>query len=427
MPILLKLFLLLINIDQETILNFFGVQDPNNFGATEFGDLSEAAPVVSTDVSMETLKLVFEGLLERYQNGLGLVDFENIILFIIVIRFIILALKYNIKTSFYICCIGLVAGGLWYFHLKDLFLWYRDILLLNRLTTRFTEESRALEIIDHAKRDEVAQTLKNPIGYVKYALVEAGRRNNIYHIDPISMLFTKVPESFRAQTDKFYFIVFGRLIPTIWGFLRSQVGEYIPIVTYLVVVRLNKRLCPYLIRWHWTFLWTLSAVENIYIQLIRRLQYYLYQVVIPEDKYIEQPIILGLLVGFVLIHFMVVIFGLLHASCGQYFYFPFLVENAEIHIGPRPKNSVYSGGYTSWQNNKDKRIEWMVKGGKNAWRLYFPRLWWGWFGRGGSSIDNEARNTERAYRAKRRKRFSEKRKKRFNKIIRKLQKWIFKK
>ena len=192
-------------------------------------------------------------------------------------------------------------------------------------------------------------------------------------------------------------------------------------------MRLNKRLCPYLIRWHWTFLWTLSAVENIYIQLIRRLQYYLYQVVIPEDKYIEQPIILGLLVGFALIHFMIIIFGLLHASCGQYFYFPFLVENAEIHIGPRPKNSIYSGGYTSWQNNKDKRIAWMVRGGKNAWQLYFPRLWWGWFGRGGSSIDNEARNTERAYRAKRRKRFLDKRKKRFNKIIRKLQKWIFKK
>ena len=87
MPILLKLFLLLINIDQETILNFFGVQDPNNFGAMEFGDTIEIAPVVSTDVSMETLKLVFEGLLERYQNGLGLADFENIILFIVAVSY----------------------------------------------------------------------------------------------------------------------------------------------------------------------------------------------------------------------------------------------------------------------------------------------------------------------------------------------------
>lgn len=426
MPILLKLFLLLINIDQETILNFFGVRDPNDFSDTSLSALGEAPPVVSTDVSMETLKLVFDGLLERYENGLGLVDFENIILFIVLIRFIFLAFKYNIKTSFYISCIALFAGGLWYFHLKDLFLWYRDILLLNRLTTRFTEESRTLEIIDRAKLGGIAQTLKNPISYIKYALVEAGRRND-YHIDPISMLFTQVPEKFRAQTDRYYFIIFGKFIPTIWAFLRTQIGEYIPIFAYLIVVRLNKRLCPYLIRWHWTFLWTLSAVEGSYIGLVRRLQFYLYQVVIPEDKYIEQPIVLGLLVGFALIHFMIIIFGLLHASCGQYFYFPFLVENAEIHIGPRPKNSVYSGGYTSWQNNKDKRITFIAKGGKNAWKLYFPRLWWGWFGRGGSSIDNAERNIERAYRAKRSKRFLEKRKKRFNKFIRKLRKWIFKK
>ena len=346
MPILLKLFLLLINIDQETILNFFGVQDPNNFGDTAYSTLTDT-PTVSTDVSLETLKLVFQGLLERYQTGLGLIDFENIIIFIVVIRFIILALKYNIKTSFYICCIGLVAGGLWYFHLKDLFLWYRDLLLVNRLTSKFVEEARTLEIGDTIKKAGAAQTLSNPISYLKYAFVESGRRAGDYHIDPISMLFTKVPESFRAQTDKFYFALFGRLIPTIWGFLRNQVGEYIPIISYLVVVRLNKRYCPYLIRWHWTFLWTFSAVENAFIQLVRRLQYYLFQIVLPEDRYIEQPLIIGLLVGIVLIHFMVVIFGLLHATCGQYFYFPFIVENTEVHIGPRPQNSIYSGGYTA--------------------------------------------------------------------------------
>ena len=119
MSVFLKLFPLLINIDQETILNFFGIQDPNNFGDASYNSLTDLAPV-STDVSLGTLKLIFEGLLERYQDGLGLVDIENIILFISVIRFILLALKYNIKTSFYICCIGIFAGGLWYFHLKDL-------------------------------------------------------------------------------------------------------------------------------------------------------------------------------------------------------------------------------------------------------------------------------------------------------------------
>ena len=81
MSVFLKLFPLLINIDQETILNFFGIQDPNSFSDTSYNSLTDLAPV-STDVSLGTLKLIFEGLLERYQDGLGLVDIENIIIFI---------------------------------------------------------------------------------------------------------------------------------------------------------------------------------------------------------------------------------------------------------------------------------------------------------------------------------------------------------
>ena len=37
-----------------------------------------------------------------------------------------------------------------------------------------------------------------------------------------------------------------------------------------------------------------------------------------------------------------------------YFYVPFFVENTELHIGPRPKNSIYSGGQTSWQDQEEK-------------------------------------------------------------------------
>ena len=423
MSVFLKLFPLLINIDQETILNFFGIQDPNNFGDASYNSLTDLAPV-STDVSLGTLKLIFEGLLERYQDGLGLVDIENIIIFISVIRFILLALKYNIKTSFYICCIGIFAGGLWYFHLKDLFLWYRDVLLLNRITGKFVEEARTIEITEQARRMGADRGFHSPINFIKYALVESGYRPGGYQIDPISMLFTKVPDTFRAQTDKFYYTVFGRILPTMWSFLTKQAIEYLPIVTYLIIVRINKKYCPYLIRWHWTFLWTFSAVENIIIGLVRRLQYYLFLVVVPEEKYLEQPIVLGLLVGILFSHLIFVIFGLLHASCGQYFYCPFITENAEVHIGPRPQNSIYSGGYAAWQNNKDKRIEWMVQGGKGAWRLYFPRLWWGWFGRGASVLDNDARYKEREYRAKRRKRVMSNRKKRFKKFIRTIKKWV---
>ena len=45
------------------------------------------------------------------------------------IRFVILAIRYNLKTSVYITCIGLFAGYLWYKHLIDLISMYRSVLL----------------------------------------------------------------------------------------------------------------------------------------------------------------------------------------------------------------------------------------------------------------------------------------------------------
>ena len=73
------------------------------------------------------------------------------------------------------------------------------------------------------------------------------------------------------------------------------------------------------------------------------------------------------------LHLGFLLFALLHAICGQYFYFPFFVENTELHIGPRPKNSIYSGGKTAWQNEKEANIQ-----------RKFPKLWYGWFGSGTS-------------------------------------------
>ena len=88
--------------------------------------------------------------------------------------------------------------------------------------------------------------------------------------------------------------------------------------------------------------------------------------------------------------YILILLGLLHALCGQYFYFPFFTETTELHIGPRPKDSIYSGGYTIWQNKRAFMIsrEASTRLGKyrsgtirNAYSL-LPRLWYGWLGRG---------------------------------------------
>ena len=121
---LFRLFFLLINIDQETVLNWFGIEDPITREARQAiangydFNLSNIEP--STNISIDTLRLLVEGLLDKLQGGLTIADIETTLFFILFVRFIILAIRYNLKTSLYITCIGLFAGYLWYRHLIDL-------------------------------------------------------------------------------------------------------------------------------------------------------------------------------------------------------------------------------------------------------------------------------------------------------------------
>jgi len=122
---------LLINIDQETILDFLNIDGPFNNESYSYLDGTSS---ISTPVSFETFKLIIRSIWEHYQHGLGFVDIENIALFILVIRFIFLSKKYNIKTGFFITCIGLGAGYLWYMHLRDLAYYYMRTLWMCPLT-----------------------------------------------------------------------------------------------------------------------------------------------------------------------------------------------------------------------------------------------------------------------------------------------------
>ena len=116
---LITVLSLLIHIDQETILDFLGIDGPFNTDSEDYA-LLVGTSQISTPVSFETFKLIIDSIWDHYQHGLGFVDIENIALFILVIRFIYLSRKYNLITGFLITCIGLGAGYLWYTHLRDL-------------------------------------------------------------------------------------------------------------------------------------------------------------------------------------------------------------------------------------------------------------------------------------------------------------------
>jgi hypothetical protein len=398
-----RLLLLLINIDQETVLNWFGIENSTNQEIRQSiessSDLTFSTINDSTEISLETFRLIIQGLWEKVQDGLTLTDIENVLFFILFIRFVILAIRYNLKTSFYITCIGLFAGYLWYRHLIDLISMYRSVLLklpfLHKLgvdAVQLRSMNRQMALTD-LKLGENANWY-NPGQILYYAFIkgitnidsETGLR---YYIDPISMFISNLQEPNKSNIYPFYYNVYNKIIPKICNICSKFWNQLSGVAAYAVITRIGKRYCPYLVRWHWTFLLIIGLVEQIFIYFIYRVYYFQSFVLIPQAEAISEigfsqgsidsnlilqiDLLNAIIACVVLSHIGLIIFGLFHAIWGQYFYLPFFVENTELHIGPRPKNSVYSGGYTSWQDQEEKE--------KNFNRLV-PKLWYGWFGRG---------------------------------------------
>jgi len=401
----LKILLLLINIDQEIVLKLFGIENPINTNRLiDNVNLSNIEVQPSSTISLGTFQLLVDGLWQRVKDGLTLGDIENILFFILCIRFIVLVIRYNIKTSFYITCIGLVAGYLWYRHLIDLISMYRAVLIkipyLHKLgvdAVQMRSMSRQLVLTDLRLGDNVHWY--NPGQVIYYAFTrsiistdtDTGLR---YYIDPFSMFISTLNKSTQATVLPLYYKMYNNIIPQLFDSLSKFWGQLSGIAAYAVITRIGKRYCPYLVRWHWTFLLIIGFLEQIIIHFVYRITYFQAGVLIPQteisDDYINSNIVLqinalnGVIASIIALHLGLIFFGLFHAIWGQYFYFPFIVENTELHIGQRPKNSIYSGGNTAWQDNKDKNLQ-----------RFFPKFWYGWFGSGTAGEFNILKSFQR--------------------------------
>ena len=368
---------LLIYIDQETILDFLGIEGPYK------------PYQISTPVSLETFKLIVDSICDYYQGGLGLSDIENIALFILGIRFIFLSKKYNIITGFTITSIGLGAGYLWYLHLDDLLDFFEDSIWLCPLTRKLGSELEEAYINDMF-------TLSDPEVDPNWSLYGSAIQgflkltsNNGYRYDPISMLWSYLPSDIRFFSDKIYYFLTLKAIPQSYRFIDTQITNLASGLWYGFIVRINKRYCPYLIRWHWTFLLTLEYLERPMYMLADRLRVYLDEFLIPNDLP-ETDLVEVILITLIAVNYVFLMLCLLHALCGQYFYFPFLTENTDLHIGLRPKDSIYSGGHTIWQNKTAYLVSRQASAKLNKYRSgtirsayrLIPRLWYGWLGRG---------------------------------------------
>lgn len=379
---------LLINIDQETIFDFLGID--NSFNTEDYSNLFGTSQI-STPISFNTFKLLFQSIWDHYQHGLGFVDIENIALFILFIRFIFVSKKYNIKTGFFITCIGLSAGYLWYMHLRDLAYYYMRTLWMCPLTHNLAYEFSEIYYQQKSEFSKAGTRFDSNTFYgpVIRSFIDLTSNDN-YRYDPISMIWSYLPTNIKFLSDKIYYFITLKAIPQTYRFIDTQITNLSGMLWYTFIVRINKRYCPYLLRWHWTFLIGLEFVERPFIFVQDRLIYYLNNILIPNSYFREAELVTNLLITLVAAQYIFILLALFHALCGQYFYFPFLTENTELHIGLRPKDSIYSGGYTIWQNKQAYMISRQASSKLKKYRFgtlrsvynKLPRLWYGWLGRG---------------------------------------------
>lgn len=175
-------------------------------------------------------------------------------------------------------------------------------------------------------------------------------------------------------------------------------------IVYIYLVRRGKKWMPYLVRWHWAFLAVMDPFKTAHLTILRRIGMYVRAVLKPNYRTAQRELMFWrqfdrnrlwteernllanvemarfkLEIAYTCQYFLVLVFiscyvyAALHAVCGQYFFVPILTQNCELHIGYRRDSlSVYSGGYTSWQDLDDSV----------RWR----KIWHGVLGRGTDNV-----------------------------------------
>ena len=392
---------LLIETTQKNLLKLFTIETLLNRKINEFPDLYQLLPTEGPIYIQElqqhhssslpffgdTLRLFLEEYWEKIRNtGLGLSEIDNIIVLIILIRFIILSFRYNILTSFTITTISTVTGYLWYSTFLSTLFVYENALYKNALTFRLGVDANQIRRMMQAKirSSDHEIRLTNPIGVLAYAF-EKGSVHEGYKIDPLSMVISTIPNNFPKHDwiEGTYYLWYRKLIPTAMRAILDFVDAFTSYAIYTVITRVNKRYCPYLIRWHWTLIILLKFFEPYFTYLIYRINDYsmniVYPAILEAQEYginltqtnFELVFLNYICFTIIIIHLTFLLFAMLHALCGQYFYIPFITENVELHIGERNKLDKYSGGYTAWQDEK-------LRPGAQ----FRPKLWYGWFGKG---------------------------------------------
>ena len=362
-----------------------------------FPDLKQIGVVNDIQETLKNIIYFYVKKIEAY--GYGVAQIDDILITFVLIRLFILLFRYNFITAFAITAISIVAAYLWYSSFIGAIFNYEQALYKNSLTYRLGVDADQIasilrsEVID----DEMEPSLSNPIGILLYAFVNGSHYEN-HRIDIIAMTMTRLPDNltlhvpligtfrpiFRYRVWGIYYWFNKKFMPMVLRMLLDFWQSVSSFGSYAYLTRVNKKNCPYLVRWHWTNIVTFEFFETYYMTTLYRISDYTTHIIYPQimeaQKYylrlpmveLELKFFTNFAFGMVLFHLAFILYGMFHAICGQYFYIPFFTRNIELHLGLRDKTTLYCGGHTAWQDKEEQsKLPWFI-----------PKIWYGWFGRG---------------------------------------------
>lgn len=382
-------------IREETFLRFFNIKIPRT--THELVNMSYRLGIdiqqVGSEqiISTETLKILYATFIYKVRYGIfAYPEVENLAIGILLLRFVYLTLTKNLYIAVCITGICSFAGYLWYGHWMDIVhvyqgvfqttKYFRQLGLSADLNAQFYKAS-----ISRGPNIELSEFYKLPYFIIYKGIIRVDPFFYEYRIDPISMIIGKIDNPPQILINMYYKF-YNEYMTMALNFLRIVWKSVKGLASYTLVTRIGKRYCPYFIRWHWTLLYMVGMIESVLINVVLRAHEYLNLTLLPKLYLNEaaeqfntynQDVLFTYEAGLIALqiiaacHLVFTSICFLHALCGQYFYLFFVTENTELHIGPRQKNSIYSCGHTSWQDEKEKNSNYIL-----------PKLWYGWLGRG---------------------------------------------
>jgi len=307
-------------------------------------------------------EVIIERLKDISVHGFTFEEFQKAMLLFCIIRFLIYCVKYNVITSFKICGVGFISCVLWGLTLNDCLGNYYPYLKYHPLLTNILyEEDRFRKGSEMRAMRKVSDTMFKRMA------------GDTAHFTWIQPLFNLVPNKYRHIADPIYNYITEDLREAVIQLYKIRFRHVVPFALYIAWVRIGKKYCPYHVRWNFTFIILYNQIVGFVYEGAGRAQAMITYTLLPQFRFEEAQTVQLYLGTLALVHMGAIMLAMLHCIFSQYFYVPMFTYGAELHCGKRPKNSIYSGGYTAWQ---DVYTFYDLKFRESM------RLWWGWLGRG---------------------------------------------